>query len=71
LKFSKILGIISFLTGIIYGILWVGYLIDFTFKIPQVYVNYSLQWISLAGILLWSLVHSIFLFMIKKRDREL
>ena len=33
LKHSKILGIISFLTGIIYGMVWVGYLIDFTFKI--------------------------------------
>ena len=66
LKHSKILWIISFLTGILYGILWVGYLIDFIIKIPQVYVNYTLQWISLAGILLWSLLHSLFLFNNKK-----
>ena len=66
LKHSKILWIISFLTGILYGLLWVGYLIDFIIKIPQVYVNYTLQWISLAGILLWSLLHSLFLFNNKK-----
>ena len=66
LKHSKNLWIISFLTGILYGILWVGYLIDFIIKIPQVYVNYTLQWISLAGILLWSLLHSLFLFNNKK-----
>ena len=70
LKFSKILGIISFLTGIIYGILWVGYLIDFIFIIPQVEVNYTLQWISLAGILLWSLLHSIFLFKTKMQKKD-
>jgi len=66
LKHSKNLWIISFLTGILYGILWGGYLIDFIIKIPQVYVNYTLQWISLAGILLWSLLHSLFLFNNKK-----
>jgi len=70
LKFSKILGIISFLTGIIYGILWVGYLIDFIFIIPQVDVNYTLQWISLAGIILWSLLHSIFLFKTKMQKKD-
>lgn len=70
LKFSKILGVISFLTGIIYSSLWVGYLIDYTVKLPKVYMNYSLQWISLAGILFWSLVHSIFLILTKKRNSE-
>jgi hypothetical membrane protein len=69
LKFSKILGILSFLIGIIYGILWVGYLIDFIFRIPQVDVNYTLQWISLAGILLWSLLHTIFLFKTKMQKK--
>ena len=68
LKLSKLLGIISFLTGIIYLMLWVGYLIDFIFKIPQASVNYTLQWIGLAGILLWSLLHSLFLFNTKKGD---
>ena len=68
LKLSKLLGIISFLTGIIYLMLWVGYLIDFIFKIPQASVNYTLQWIGLAGILLWSLLHSLFLFKTKKGD---
>ena len=70
LKFSKMLGIISFLTGIIYGILWVGYLINFIFTIPQVDVNYTLQWIGLAGILLWSLLHSIFLFKAKMENKN-
>ncbi len=69
LKFSKMLGIISFLTGIIYGILWVGYLTNFVFRIPQVEVNYTLQWIGLAGILIWSLLHSIFLFKTKLHKR--
>jgi hypothetical membrane protein len=68
LKFSKILGIISFLTGIIYGGLWIGYLIDYSFKIPREYENYILQWISLGGILLWSLIHSLFIILIKKKN---
>lgn len=66
LKHFKIYGIISFLTSIIYGMLWIGYLIDFIFQIPQVYVNFILQWISLAGIVLWSIFHSIFFFQFKK-----
>lgn len=66
LKFSKLLGIISFSTGIIYLMLWVAYLIDFLIKKPQLSENHILQWISLAGILLWSLVHSLFLILIKK-----
>ncbi|MFX0076244.1 MAG: DUF998 domain-containing protein [Candidatus Hermodarchaeota archaeon] len=68
LKFSKILGLISFLTGIIYGSLWIGYLINYTFRIPREYANYILQWISLGGILLWSLVHSLFIILIKKKS---
>ena len=71
LKFSKILGSISFLMGIIYGSLWIGYIIDFIFKIPQKYANYILQWISLGGILFWSLVHSIYIILIKKKNSEL
>jgi hypothetical membrane protein len=68
LKFSKLLGIISFFTGIIYLMLWVTYLIDFVFKIPQLSENYTLQWISLAGILSWSLVHSLLLIHNKKNN---
>jgi hypothetical membrane protein len=71
LKFSKILGSISFLVGIIYGSLWIGFIIDYIFKIPQKYANYILQWISLGGILLWSLVHSIFIILIKKKKSDL
>ena len=68
LKFSKVLGILSFSTGFIYGSLWIGYVLDYLFKIPRAYVNYTLQWINLAGILLWLLVHSTFLIKIKRKS---
>jgi hypothetical membrane protein len=70
LRLSKILGVISFLTGTLYALQWIGFLIDFIFKIPQLHVNYTLQWINLAGILLWSLLHTIFLFNTKKFNND-
>jgi len=70
LRLSKILAVISFLTGTLYALQWTGSLIDFIFKIPQLHVNYTLQWINLAGILLWSLLHTIFLFNTKKFNND-
>ena len=69
-KVSKILVITSFITGILYGILWIGYLLDFIVGIPEEHINHTIQWISLAGIILWSLLHGIFLIKAKKRDLD-
>lgn len=69
-KVSKILVITSFITGILYGILWIGYLLDFIVGIPEEYINHTIQWFGLAGIILWSLFHSIFLFNTKKQNKD-
>ena len=65
-KVSKILVITSFITGILYGILWIGYLFDFMVGIPEEYINHTIQWFALVGIILWALFHSIFLINTKK-----
>ena len=67
-KVSKILVVISFITGALYGMLWMGYLIFFIFGLPVEYSNYTLQWFALTGVILWSLLHGIFLNKAKKRD---
>ena len=69
-KVSKILVITSFITGILYGILWIGYLLDFIVGIPEEYINHTIQWFALAGVILWALFHSIFLFNTKKQNKD-
>jgi len=67
-KVSKILVATSFIAGTFYGLLWIGYLIYFTVGIPQEAINYSLQWIALAGVIIWALLHGIFIIKAKKQD---
>lgn len=67
-KVSKILVIISFITGVLYSMLWIGYLLYFAVGIPEECINNTIQWIAFAGIILWSLLHGIFLIKAKKRD---
>jgi len=67
-KVSKILVIISFTTGLLYGIVWIGFVLGFTAGISENSTNHIIQWMSFAGIILWSLLHSIFLIKLKKRN---
>ena len=69
-KVSKILVITSFITGILYGILWIGYLLDFIVGIPEEYINHTIQWFALAAIILWALFHGMFLIKTKKRELD-
>ena len=65
-KVSKILAVTSFITGALYGTLWIGYLLDFLVGISEVFINHTIQWVTLAGVILWSLFHGIFLIKNKK-----
>lgn len=67
-KVSKIFFILSFISGALYASLWIGYLLDFLVGIPEQLINHTIQWVALAGIILWSLLHGIFLIKTKKRD---
>ncbi|MBY9009712.1 MAG: hypothetical protein KGD74_07605 [Candidatus Lokiarchaeota archaeon] len=67
IKVSKILVIISFITGTLYGIVWIRYLLSLIVGIEELYMYYSIQWFALAGVILWSLFHGIFLLKAKKR----
>ncbi|NVM16324.1 MAG: hypothetical protein HWN80_01305 [Candidatus Lokiarchaeota archaeon] len=69
-KVSKILVIVSFITGVLYGTLWIGYLLDFLVGIPEEYINHTIQWVGLASVIIWSLFHGIFLIKAKKRDLD-
>ena len=69
LKVSKILVIISFISGALYGTLWIGYLLDFLVGLPEEFINHTIQWVALTGVILWSLFHGIFLIKTKKRDQ--
>jgi hypothetical membrane protein len=66
-KISKILVIISFTIGLFYGIVWIGFIIGFIAGISENSSNHIMQWLSLAGIILWSLLHGIYLIKLKKR----
>jgi hypothetical membrane protein len=66
-KVSNKLGLISLISGALYALLWIGYLLDFIFGISEVYVNQSFQWIAFTGIIFWSLMHSVFLIKTNKR----
>ena len=68
IKVSKILGVISFISGTLYSMVWIRYFISLGVGIPDIFMNHSIQWLTLAGIILWSLFHGIFLIEAKKRD---
>ena len=65
---SKILVVISFISGALYSMVWIRYFISLIVGKPDIFMNYSIQWFTLAGIILWSLFHGIFLIKAKKRD---
>ena len=70
IKVSKIIAIISFITGALYSMVWIRYFLSLIVGIPDIFMNYSIQWFTLAGIILWSLFHGIFLIKAKQRDLE-
>ena len=70
IKVPKILVIISFITGVLYSMVWIRYFISLIVGIPDIFLNNYIQWVTLAGIILWSLFHGIFLIEAKKRDLE-
>ncbi|MHA2288412.1 MAG: hypothetical protein ACXABG_06460 [Promethearchaeota archaeon] len=67
-KVSKVLVVISLVTGALYATLWIGYLLDFSVGIPEVFINHTIQWVALTGVVLWSLFHGIFLVKMKGKD---
>ena len=67
IKVSKILVIISFITGVLYSMVWIRYFISLIVGIPDIFLNNSIQWFTLVGIILWSLLHGIFLIKAKNR----
>ena len=70
IKVSKIIAIISFITGALYSMVWIRYFLSLIVGIPDIFMNNSIQWFTLAGIFLWSLFHGIFLIKAKQRDLE-
>ena len=66
IKVSKILGIISYITGALYGIVWIRYLLSLIVGIEELFMYYLFQWFSLVGVILWSSFHGIFLLKAKK-----
>jgi len=70
IKVSKIIVIISFITGALYSMVWIRYFISLIVGIPDIFMNNSIQWFTLAGIILWSLFHGIFLIKAKKQDLD-
>ena len=67
-KVSKILVIISFTTGLLYGIVWIGFVFGFTAGISENSTNHIIEWMALAGIILWSSLPGIYLIKLKKRN---
>ena len=68
IKVSKIIVMISFIAGALYSMVWIRYLLSLMVGIPDIFMNRSIQWVSLAGIILWGLFHGIFLIKAKKRN---
>jgi len=70
IKVSKIIVIISFITGALYSMVWIRYFLSLILGIPDIFMNNSIQWFTLASIIAWSLFHGIFLIKTKKRDLD-
>ena len=68
IKVPKSIVMISFIAGALYSIVWIRYFLSLIVGIPDIFLNNSIQWFTLAGIFLWSLFHGIFLIKAKKRD---
>ncbi|MHA1458407.1 MAG: hypothetical protein ACTSQR_01955 [Promethearchaeota archaeon] len=70
IKVSKIVMIISFIAGALYSMVWIRYFLSLIIGIPDVFMNNSIQWFALAGIILWTLIHGILLLKAKKQDSD-
>jgi len=70
IKVSKILVVISFISGTLYSMVWIRHFISLGVGKPDIFMNYSIQWITLGGIILWSLFHGVFLIKAKKRHLD-
>jgi len=70
IKVPKSIVMISFIAGALYSIVWIRYFLSLIVGIPDIFLNNSIQWFTLAGIFLWSLFHGIFLIKAKKRDLD-
>ena len=70
IKVSKSMVIISFIAGALYSLVWIRYFLSLIVGIPDILMNNSIQWFTLASIILWSLIHGIFLIKAKKRDLD-
>ena len=70
IKVSKIVMIISFIAGALYSTVWIRYFLSLIIGIPDVFMNHSIQWFALAGIILWTLIHGILLIKAKKQDLD-
>ena len=70
IKVSKIIVTISFITGALYSMVWIRYFLSLIVGIPDILMNNTIQWFTLAGIILWSLFHGMFLIKAKKRDLD-
>lgn len=68
IKVSKIISIISFIAGALYSIVWIRYLLSLLVGIPDILLNHAIQWFTLAGIILWTLFHGIFLIRTKNQE---
>ncbi len=66
IKVSKIIVTISFITGALYSMVWIRYFLSLIVGIPDILMNNIIQWFTLAGIILWSLFHGMFLIKVKK-----
>ena len=64
-KRSKILASMSYITGTLYILVWLRYLLSQLVGIPGVFMNHAIQWFALTGVILWTLTHGIFLIRVK------
>ena len=69
IKVPKSIVMISFIAGALYSIVWIRYFLSLIVGIPDIFLNNSIQWFALAGVMLWSIFHGIFLIKAKKRDQ--
>ncbi len=66
-KRSKILASMSYITGTLYILVWLRYLLSQLLGIPDLFLNHAIQWLALTGVILWTLTHGIFLLKAKKK----
>lgn len=68
IKVSKIISFISFIAGALYSTVWIRYFLSLLVGIPDILLNHAIQWFTLTGIILWTLIHGIFLIRTKNQE---